>query len=353
MRSFFYEGLEYKARPVKVFAYYSPPPGMPSPAGWPAVVCAHGGGGTAFPAWIKQWNSRGYAAIAMDLEGHLPEGKFPNRPSHEAAGPSRVMTFMDIELADREQWFYHAVADVIRANSLLRSFPEINPDQVGVTGISWGGVIVSAVAGLDHRFAFAIPIYGCGFLHETDNEDFGKFFRVMTRNQLEAYRKKWDPSVYLPQANLPMLWLVGASDPAFPLGIWQRSALTAPGPHTLCIRPGMKHGHSQGWSPEESYAFADSVVKGGPPLPRLGQPALRDGTATVRLESATRVTKAELCYTLDRGEWRKRTWKSAEGTLLANEVKASLPQETKVFFFNVTDERGLLASSEFMEVTSP
>ena len=75
LRSFFYEGASYKGKPTWVFAYYSTPEGDPPPGGWPAVICAHGGGGTAYPEWVRFWNNRGYAALAMDLEGHLPGGK--------------------------------------------------------------------------------------------------------------------------------------------------------------------------------------------------------------------------------------------------------------------------------------
>ena len=39
-----------------------------SGGGWPAVICVHGGGGTAFPAWVQAWVDRGYAAIALDME---------------------------------------------------------------------------------------------------------------------------------------------------------------------------------------------------------------------------------------------------------------------------------------------
>ena len=67
MKSFFYEGAEYKGKPTWVFAYYAAPEGKAPEGGWPAVVCAHGGGGTAFPDWVRQWNKNGYAAIAMDL----------------------------------------------------------------------------------------------------------------------------------------------------------------------------------------------------------------------------------------------------------------------------------------------
>jgi len=139
-RSFFYEGADYKGKPTWVFAYYATPEGEPPQGGWPAVVCAHGGGGTAYPEWVKFWTTKGYAAIAMDLEGHLPggkshhvEGNFPTGVGHQNAGPARIDWFGDRELPDQQQWFYHAVADVIRANSLLLSFPEINAAKIGLT----------------------------------------------------------------------------------------------------------------------------------------------------------------------------------------------------------------------------
>ena len=68
---------------------------------------------------------------------------------------------------------YHAVADTVLANSLLRSLPGVDADKVGIMGISWGGVITSTVIGIDDRFAFAIPTYGCGDLSEAPNQ-YGK-----------------------------------------------------------------------------------------------------------------------------------------------------------------------------------
>jgi dipeptidyl aminopeptidase/acylaminoacyl peptidase len=195
LKSFFYGGADYKGKPTWVFAYYGTPAGKPPEGGWPAMVCAHGGGGSAFPAWVKFWNKRGYAAIAMDLEGHLPggghfgvEGGHPTNQGHKNAGPSRDGWFGDIALPDTEQWFYHAVADVILANSLLRSYPEINQEKIGLTGISWGGTVVSAVAGVDPRFAFVIPVYGGGYIHKHE----------MTPEQFSEYNTKWDPSAHLP-----------------------------------------------------------------------------------------------------------------------------------------------------------
>ena len=159
MTGILYESIEYLGNPVEVFAYYSAPSGTMPSGGWPAAIFVHGGGGTAFPEWVEYWNEQGYAAISMDVEGHYPTGTSTPNP-----GPSRVGVWDDYQLPIEEQWYYHAVAQVMKAHSLIASFSEVNVDQIGVLGASWGGTLTSTVMGVDSRLAWAIPIYGAGFL---------------------------------------------------------------------------------------------------------------------------------------------------------------------------------------------
>jgi len=362
MRSFFYEGADYKGKPTWVFAYYAAPGGTPPAGGWPAVVCAHGGGGTAYPDWVKEWSKRGYAAIAMDLEGHLPggrshgvEGNFPTGSGHTNAGPARVDWFGDRDLPDKEQWFYHAVADVIRAHSLLRSLPEINPKKIGLTGISWGGTIVSTVAGVDSRFAFVIPVYGAGFIHESDNPGLAQWFPPtnMTANQFRDYRTKWDPSAHLPYAKMPMLWVSGFTDPVFPVNIFAKSAKTAGGPSTLCVRPWIIHAHGSGWEEAwEIYAFADSIVKGGKPLLSLGRPQVDPKNGEVHVRYTGDMNHASICYTTSGGKWKDRRWANIACRVGKDEVIANqrLPEGTTAFIVNAYDKRDGLVNSELMVI---
>ena len=124
----------------------------------------HGGGGTAFANWAQLWAKRGYAAIAMDLAGR-GEG----RKSLPDGGPdqSHAEKFSTIDEPLENQWSYHAVANVMRGHSLLRSFAGVDTNRIALTGISWGGYLTCIVAGVDDRFAMAMPVYGCGFLLET------------------------------------------------------------------------------------------------------------------------------------------------------------------------------------------
>ena len=362
MRSFFYEGADWKGKPTWVFAYYAAPAGTPPEGGWPAVVCAHGGGGTAYPEWVKKWNKSGYAAIAMDLEGHLPggkshhvEGNFPVGAGHENAGPARKDWFGDRDLPDTEQWFYHAVADVIRAHSLLRSFPEINPKKIGLTGISWGGTIVSTVAGVDDRFAFVIPVYGGGYIHESDNPGLSQWFppKNMTAEQFQDYRTKWDPSAHLPHAKMPMLWASALDDPVFQVNIFANSAKAAGGLSTLCVRAWMIHGHGYGWEePWEIYAFADSIVKGGALLLTVGRPQADATTGLVSAKYTGEIKSAMLFFTTSDGNWKSRRWGKTPCKPGQHEVVADkpLPPGTTAFLVNAWDKRDNLVSSELVVI---
>ena len=354
LRSFFYEGVDYKGNPTKVFAYYGAPKGKAPDDGWPAVVCAHGGGGTAYPEWVRFWNNKGYAAIAMDLEGHLPggkshqvEGDFPTGVGHPHSGPSRIDWFGDRELPDNEQWFYHAVADVIRANSLLRSFSDINSEKIGLTGISWGGTVASAVAGVDSRFAFAIPVYGGGFIHQSDNEGLAQWFppKNMTEAQFSDYRAKWDPSAHLPHAKMPMLWVTSVADPVFQIDIFAQSVQAAGGDSRLCMRPWMIHGHGNGWNDApEIGQFADSIVKGGPPLPKLHRPETKPDTRIVhtKYEGNGKFTEAWIYYTTSSGKWKSRKWNFIQCSIGDKELvsQKALPRAATAFLVYVFRDKG-------------
>lgn len=156
VRSLLYAGEPFRGRPTRVFAYYATPASIGGEAGgepaatqikgpWPGIVLVHGGGGTAFSEWVTLWARRGYAAIAMDLAG--------SRPDTEATKPGAVVRLPDggpgqshddtfdtlATPAVDDDWPYHAVANVIRVHSLLRSLPDVDPNRTAITGISWGG----------------------------------------------------------------------------------------------------------------------------------------------------------------------------------------------------------------------
>lgn len=318
------------------------------------MVLVHGGGGSAYIPWVQLWVSRGYAAIAMDTCGATSNGAFSekNHPRHEFGGPPGWGGFDQIDEPVEDQWTYHAVADVILANSLIRSLPQIDPNRVGLTGISWGGYLVGIVAGVDHRFKFVAPVYGCGFLG--DDSVWLPIFKKMGAEKARKWLQLWDPSVYLPRVRAPMLWVDGSNDFAYPMDSLQRSYRLPKAPRTLCIRLRMVHSHEAGVKPSEIQVLADGRLRNGKPLARITASGRKDLNVWATFKSDESITKAELNFTTDTDEWQKRKWQTVPAVLNAKgkRVSAVLPKEAAVYYFNLVDDRDLVLSSEH-EVIKP
>jgi dienelactone hydrolase len=350
VHAIFYDGVPWKGKPTRVFAYYGIPEVRPGET-VPAMVLVHGGGGSAFAPWVKLWVSRGYAAIAMDTCGCISSGGYSNHPRDPEGGPAGWGGFDQVDQPIEDQWTYHAVADVILGHSLIRTLPGIDPKRTGITGISWGGYLTCIVAGIDPRFRFASPVYGCGYLG--DNSAWLPNFEQMGSERARKWLSLWDPSVYLPRARMPMLWVDGTNDFAYPLDSVQKSYRLPRGRRTLATRVRMPHGHGgPGENPEEIHAIADSVLRKGVPLAAITGSG-RDGqTAWAAFSGKASIVRAELNYTTDSGRWQDRLWHTAAASLDTGKHRASvmLPAGTTVYYLNLFDSRDLVVSSEHEEI---
>lgn len=352
MRPVFFESVPWRGRPTRVFAWLGVPE---SPGGGklPGVVLVHGGGGTAFKEWVARWNERGFAAISIATEGQT-DRRAEGAPKggaawlrHPEGGPAREGIYADSAEPLADQFMYHAAAATIRAHSLLRSLPEVDAARIGVSGISWGGVITSTVIGIDARFAFAVPIYGCGHLADAENQ----WGRALGANAL--YREVWDPMVRIRRAKLPVLWLSWPGDSHFPLDCQAETYRAAPGPRMVSLIPGMRHSHPAGWNPPDGYAFAESIVREGRPW-CVSQEVTREGSVVgVGFATARMLESAVLVSTADRGFTGSRTWTETPASLIRQDTTwratATLPSGTTAWFINVR-AAGLTVSSDFQEV---
>lgn len=346
VEALFYEALPWKGKSTRAFAWIGMPDHAPGEK-VPGIVLVHGGGGTAFADWVRLWNKRGYAAIAMDTCGSQPGGVHNQRPRHDLGGPPGWGGFDQVDQPPEDQWAYHAVADVILAHSLLRSRPDVDATRIGLTGISWGGYLTCIVAGVDRRFQFAVPVYGCGFLGDNSLwKDSLDGMHARGRKWLEM----WDPSHYLPAANIPMLWVTGTNDFAYPLDSAQKSYRLATGARTVVTRLRMPHGHGgPGENPEEIRAFADGILKGGPPLTKITGQGHQGGEVWVKFSAARPPAKAELLFTKSAAGWKDRPWEAIPATLASNQAGATLPEGATAWFVNITDPLGLVVSSELQQ----
>jgi dienelactone hydrolase len=363
VRSLLYAGEPFQGRATRVFAYYATPasiggdgaePGAAATGGgpWPGIVLVHGGGGTAFAEWVTLWAKRGYAAIAMDLAGRRPDAEAAKKHATTRlpdGGPGQTHPdkFDTITTPDvTDDWPYHAVANVIRAHSLLRSLPGVDPDRTALTGISWGGYTTCIVASLDDRFRAAVPVYGCG--HLRDNSCWlGEFDRIGAEHAAR-WVDRYDPARYLPACRVPIFFVNGTNDFAYPLDSLMKShADVRQAAKNVRIQVDMPHGHEEGWAPPEIAAFIDAAVRGRPGLPVLDMPGIADEAARCRVMAGGPVKQATLVYTTAPGPINKLAWQTvpaevhADGTLVAPRP----PADVRAFFFTATTPAGLMVSS--------
>lgn len=361
--------LTYRSEPFEdstttdVFAFYATPGSISGDAtrdeNLPAVVLIHGGGGTAFAHWVWLWAKRGYAAIAMDLSGRRPAApKFdpqtgelvPNlrvaRTRLERGGPEadQVTKFQNVGGDVTDDWQYHAVAAVLRAHSLVRRLPEVNEERTAVTGISWGGYMTCLVASLDDRFKAAVPVYGCGFLYEGESVQ-KRLIDELSDEKRREWIRTYDPSAWLPQCRVPILFVNGTNDKHYPLNSYMRSYDLVTGPKQIRIEAGMRHSHVHGWAPAEIGLFIDQHTGNGIPLPSFSDHQIAGQKASATITSKQPIKRAEMFYTTDAGPLVNRRWQSIAATIDGRKVTASIPDDATIWMLTATDSRDATIST--------
>ena len=340
VREVYYEGEPFQGKPTRVFAYY----GKPEGAGpFPAVLLIHGGGGKAFADWAEIWAKRGYVAIAMDLAGHGPDAKLPD------GGPNQddTVKFRDFTIADgdyKNMWTYQAIAAILRGHALLAVQPEVDANRIAATGISWGGYLTCILAGVDTKLRAAVPVYGCGFLHESSC--WKGIFDKMTPEHRSRWVALFDPSRHVGRATCPMLFVNGTNDFAYPLDSYEKTYRLPKGVVSTSITIERPHGHIFTFG--EVGAYIDSVLLGTKPLAKVSEMKIDLEKREVRAEWSSEVSleKADLVFTDELGEWSKRKWKSVPAEIRGNEVFATLPDSLPhCFYLLLTDNRGYPVST--------
>ncbi len=344
--SVIFQGEPYRGESTRVFAYYASPSTLKGEFNtgekYPGIVLVHGGGGKAFKKWARMWAERGYAAISADNRGQRDgfmylKGGYPEH--------ANKFTFGMVDESLTDQWPYHAVSNTILAHSLIRSFDEVDEHRTAVTGISWGGYNTCITAGVDYRFKAAVPVYGCGFLHE--NSSWTHLLEELSEEQKKKWVNLWDPSQYIGDAWMPVFFVNGTNDRHYRLDVYDKTYDLVQGDKNIRIEVNMRHSHPAGWESEEIGLFVDSYLKDEMPLPKIGPLIIESGKIKAEVESAPEIKGAKFNYSKElRKPNHLRKWKTVDADFKNGTVSAKLPEDAKLWFFTVTDERGAMVSSE-------
>ena len=330
LRDLLVRGAEVDGKPAEFFVYAGYPATPPPAGGYPAVLLIHGGGGTAFPQYMKLWLDHGYAVMALDW--------YNQRPLTNPAKPTETNVARAALEGGRRQIHEVNVANMVLAHSLLRSLENVNPEKTAFVGLSWGSWYGAMVAAVDPRFKGGIEIY-CGDVNR-DSKNFinGRFHHAV---------------------KVPLYWVASTNDqnvtpPTLQAGFEECAKLEN---QSLVIR--LPHSHV-GFGFPSCFRMAEYFLKGGCGLPKLGKAQIEGNSIRADILARGRgITHAILCYTEDAEEktTHKRLWKSVPAQVDTNSVRAELPKGVYQCFLSAYDEESpfndLCGSTNLIEFPGP
>ena len=151
----YFTGEVFEGEKVRVFGHFGRPKKAEGKV--PGVLHVHGGGQTAVLDWPRFWAERGYACLSFDFCGNtnLPElGPGYKRDRYTLWGkvPADMMKVgggLSMKPTPRHNPWYHWTLAARRGLTFLETRPEVDPERLGVFGISVGGTLTWSIAALD------------------------------------------------------------------------------------------------------------------------------------------------------------------------------------------------------------
>jgi len=199
-----FTSIAWQGKAVRIFGFYGYP--VRASGRLPGLLLVHGGGGYATLNRVIEGAHHGFATLSIDLPG-----KGPHRSISRSTGPDMtVPQIFDVQPDLESSYIFQAVIAQMRAISFLCSRPEVDPDRIGLAGVSWGGATGLLTTSLDHRVRCFVDIFGGGYLSE--GSAWMKYFRRLPPGQLALWEANYDASEYLSGIHVPVLGETGTDD---------------------------------------------------------------------------------------------------------------------------------------------
>jgi len=186
------------------------------------------GGGRGTPLDWLVWSAAGYAHLVMDTRGQgsvWSPGATPD-PEPEGANP-QVPGFMTRGILDPKRYYYRRLlTDAVRALECARAHPSVDGARILLTGVSQGGGVALAVAGLDRTVAAVMPDvpFLCHYRVATEITDRAPYSEIaqfcrIHRDRIEQVFQTlayFDGVNFASRATAPALFSVGLMDDICP-----------------------------------------------------------------------------------------------------------------------------------------
>jgi hypothetical protein len=240
-------------RPVAVYCQRQYP--IHEASGVGMLHCV-GGAQTINPQDLDFWNAEGHAAASFDWQigevaGRTAKTNFPCgvRAQHEPTDkPEHAVMPIAISCG-------RAVLD------WLSRSPGVDPEKLGVCGISWGGYLTWLLAAYDERIRIIVPAFGCGgtLAGKRAPSNHGRLVQ-------QVWLDFWEPQHLAQKVKVPVCYLSATNDFfGYPEDAETLLAKLT-GPVVRDYLPNADHSLCAGQS-ALARAFVRHHLLGGPPLP--------------------------------------------------------------------------------------
>jgi dipeptidyl aminopeptidase/acylaminoacyl peptidase len=339
--------------PIRIHGFVAIPTGHAMET-LPAIVYGHGAGDQADEDVARMLAAR-LSAVAISFSG-------PGQGLSTGA-PSTAQNWLNTVPDIRNSWLYQYAYSAMRAVTYLATLPQVDPQRMGMTGISAGGLMTWIANGVDDRLAAAYPIMATGdWLRSLQADSWflafplGEAGLAADSPPAIAFAQYLDPIHYADRQHAPVMLINGAQDEFFPIDTTRSTyeAVRAPEKRLEII-----YDWDHGYFAESSrqYDTYNNVLKAAkrilgdaeawfkwhmadgesmPPIPQVSV-AQRDGRSvfTIAPEYARGAKRARLIYSRDRAYTFDRTRMTRR---LDGSYSASLPGDTTDLVYYVEVE---------------
>jgi len=338
---------------TRVFAMQGAPMGKTR---LPGILHIHGGGQTYSAEWVKFWTRRGYVCVSFDFCGPWQQRtEFTDWGPIAHANMAQAAGGLQVHPTPRESSWFHWAKAARRALTLLANHPSVDPQRLGIFGISVGGNLTSMVAGSDRRVKCAVAIYGSGYNYDRRKAALG--FPEQTPD-LALFQQTLSPEAHAPYVTCPFLHLDATNDFHAWLDYSDELLGAMKGETRQAFTPHYNH-HTEPEQGADLALWMDRYLRQGKPFPasprvavRLNGQGIPIGRLTVK--EATQVRRVDFYYALGDRIPPARFWRAVVAERRGNEWRALLPVmdtwSDLHFFANVLYNSGALLSSNLEHV---
>jgi len=172
----------------------------------PVVICLHGTGGSkdGMKDILYRFSKSGFIAVSIDGRYHGERGK-------AVAGENKyveaiIKAWQNKDAAHQvHPFFFDTVYDLWKLVDYLLTRPDVDPNRIGMMGVSKGGIETWMAASVDERIKVAVPVISAqSFKWSLENDRWQGRARTIWGAHVQAAKDLGDTGVY--KQNVKIFW---------------------------------------------------------------------------------------------------------------------------------------------------